>query len=180
MVSFFEEIVDFLNHEQIPYMLTGSMAMSIYALNRSTKDFDFLVELQQTDVEKMSSRFKDNYYCDKDSIKDAMRRGSLFNIIDHQTGFKADFITLRQDEFEQLKFSRRQQVDMFGRTVFVITVEDLILSKLIWIQQLQSAVQMFDIQTLAQYTVIDWSYIMHWAHKLNLNTFDLFPNDRHT
>jgi hypothetical protein len=45
MLYIWENVVGFLNREQIPYMLSGSMAMSLYTLSRSTKDFDFVVEL---------------------------------------------------------------------------------------------------------------------------------------
>lgn len=74
----------FLDREQIAFMLYGSMAMSIYTLPRATRDFDFVVHLAVEDVEKMSKAFSTNYYCDADAINDAIVRKSMFNIMTMQ------------------------------------------------------------------------------------------------
>lgn len=108
MLPFFQNIVGFLNKEEIPYMLTGSVAMSIYIVPRATKDMDFVVALEKEDIDKIAARFGNEYYCDRDSMADALRRKMLFNIIDTSTGFKADFIPLNETSYEQTKFSRRR------------------------------------------------------------------------
>jgi hypothetical protein len=69
---------------------------------------------------------------------DAIRRKSMFNIIEHATRFKADFILLRNNAFQQLQFSRRIKVELLDTEACVISGEDLILSKLLWIQQLRN------------------------------------------
>ncbi len=97
----------------------------------------------------------------------------MFNIIEHATRFKADFILLRDNEFQQLQFSRKAKVNLLGVEAYVISNEDLILSKLIWIQQLQSGRQLEDIKAISRFPGLDWNYIRHWASKLNLHTFDL-------
>lgn len=175
MLPFFQNIVGFLNKEEIPYMLTGSMAMSLYTLSRSTKDFDFIVQISASDVGKITDYFREGYYCNEDAIKEAIRYKSMFNVIEHETGFKVDFFVLKSSDFQQSEFLRRSKVNMFGVDVYVISLEDLILSKLIWIQQLQSAIQMEDIRTLIQADNIDWKHIHYWINKLNLHTFDLIP-----
>ena len=68
MLHFWEKIVRFLNHEDIPYMLSGSMAMSVYTLNRSTQDFDFIVNLRTSDIPKILESFTADYYCSEDAI----------------------------------------------------------------------------------------------------------------
>lgn len=173
MLPFFQNIVSFLNEENIPYMLTGSVAMSIYIVPRATKDMDFVVALQEEDVDKIFQRFQHQYYCDRDGMADALRRKMLFNIIDSSTGFKADFIPLKEISFEQTKFNRRRETDFLGSIIYIITPEDLIISKLVWIQQLQSAQQIVDIQNLLTIESLDTAYILHWIKELNLTTFDL-------
>lgn len=173
MVSFFHEIVAFMNREQIPYMLSGSMALNVHTLDRTTKDFDFIVHLKKGDAALIKKNFATGFYCDEDAINDAINRKSMFNIIDPAVGFKADFIILNDDEFEQHKFNRRTKVKLFDTDVFVIAAEDLWLSKLIWIQQLQSGRQMEDITFLSRIPDLDWPYIRHWTAKLKLETFGL-------
>ena len=82
MLQFLQNIIAFLHRENISYMLSGSVAMSIYTLPRSTRDIDFVIHLQKKDVDKLSSHFKKGYYCDKDAVMDAIHQQSMFNIIE--------------------------------------------------------------------------------------------------
>ncbi len=154
-------------------MLSGSVAMSIYIIPRATRDFDFVVHLQPRDLDAFVAYFKEGYYCNKDAVEDAIKNYSMFNIIDHASGFKADFVILKNEPFRQTEFDRRTETDFFGMPIFIVTAEDLLLSKLIWIQQLQSNLQMEDIRNLKTVPHLDWSYINHWIKTLNLNTFKL-------
>ena len=154
-------------------MLSGSVAMGVYILPRATRDFDFVVHLQTQDIESFVSNFQDGYYCSTDSVKDAIKYPGLFNIIDHSSGYKADFIILKNDEFRQVEFKRKVEMEYFDKTVYIVSAEDLLLSKLIWIQQFQSAIQMEDIKNLCQLDTLDWEYMQEWVKKLKLNTFNL-------
>jgi hypothetical protein len=155
-------------------MLSGSVALSIYTLPRATRDFDFVVHLQQKDIDDLLARFREGYYCDRDAVKEAIIHHSMFNIIDHTSGFKADFIILKNEPFRKTEFERRLEIEFEGMSVNVVSAEDLLLSKLIWIQELQSAVQMEDIKNLSTKKDLNWTYIDSWIKSLNLNTFDLF------
>lgn len=158
-------------------MLSGSVAMSIYVLPRATRDFDFVVNLMEKDIEFLIGHFKEGYYCEEDAVKEAVQRKSMFNIIDYNSGYKADFVVLKDDAFRITEFNRRIKADFFGTTIYVVSVEDLLLSKLIWIQELQSAIQKEDIKNLIAFPTLDTSYIDFWIDKLNLNTFGLINND---
>lgn len=46
MFEFLRVLVQFFDKYQIPYMLSGSMAMSIYTGPRYTRDFEFIVHLK--------------------------------------------------------------------------------------------------------------------------------------
>lgn len=156
-------------------MLSGSVAMSLYIIPRATRYFNFIINLQQKDIDLFAAHFQEGYYCDRESIAEAVKRRGMFNIIDHTSGFKADFVILKNNPFRQEEFKRRVQMDYFGNTVYVVTPEDLLISKLIWIQDVQSAIQMDDIRNLLLLKTLDHNYIRHWIRTLNLNTFDLLP-----
>lgn len=173
MVEFFEKIIGVLNEQQIPYMLSGSVAMSLYVMPRATADFDFIVYLKPQHVNSFVEQFQDGYYCDKDSVNEAVKFQSMFNIIDHKSGFKADFVVLKDSQFRQTEFNRRMQVNFFGKDIYVVSPEDLLISKLIWIQDLQSSLQIEDIKNLKTTENLDWNYINEWINKLKLNTFGL-------
>ncbi|MBS1610088.1 MAG: hypothetical protein JSS98_09375 [Bacteroidetes bacterium] len=174
MEEFLKVLIRFFDQNNIPYMLWGSMAMSVYTVSRYTKDFDFIVYLKPSDIPRLKDFFKEGYYYDEDSIAEAIKKKGMFNIIDHASNYKADFIMLREDEFEQVKFNRRIQVLSSGTRIFVISLEDLLLSKLVWIQELESSLQATDITELSKLEAIDWPYVRKWIRILKLNTFDLF------
>jgi Nucleotidyltransferase of unknown function (DUF6036) len=174
MLSFFQKITDVLDQYQIPYMLSGSIALGLYAVPRMTRDIDFIVHLEAKNLDLFVDSFKDGFYCDRDAVKEAMEGPvKMFNVIDHATGYKADFVVLKDDPFRLEEFNRRLKVTYFGKTVYVVSPEDLLLSKLIWIQDFQSAVQMEDIKSLAVVDKLDWEYISKWIKQLKLRTFDL-------
>ncbi|MBC7826882.1 MAG: hypothetical protein H7122_03980 [Chitinophagaceae bacterium] len=173
MFQFLQTIIEFLHGEGISYMLSGSVAMSVYTIPRSTRNIDFVINLQAKDAEKLASYFKEGYYCDKDAVTDAIEHQTMFNIIDHATGFKADFVILKTEAFRQKEFERRIKADFFGIPIYVVTVEDLLLSKLIWIQEMQSSIQKEDIKNLILVEEMDWHYIRYWINSLRLNTFNL-------
>jgi len=173
MIAFFQKITDVLRESNIPYMLSGSVAMSIYIVPRATRDFDFIIHLEPGTIDDFIRPFQDGYYCDKDAIQDAVKRHSMFNIIDHASGFKADFMVLKNEAFRQEEFNRRRKIDFMGKTIYVVSPEDLLISKMIWIQGFQSAQQMEDIKGLAAIENMDWSYIKKWVNKLNLKSSDI-------
>lgn len=174
MFDFLRILIQFFDKYQIPYMLSGSMAMSTYTEPRYTRDFDFIVHLKPSDVPLFTEYFREGYYCDEDSIREAITREGMFNIIDHTSNYKADFVILKNHPYRKLEFERKRQVDFLDMKIFLVSPEDLLISKLIWIQELQSAVQSEDIKLLSSsYAELDWNYIHNWVKKLELNTFDL-------
>lgn len=173
MFDFLRILVGFFDKNHIPYMLSGSVAMSTYTVPRFTRDFDFIVHLKPEDALLLSDHFKEGYYCEEDSIRDAITHKGMFNIIDHKSNYKADFIILKDAPYRKAEFERRRQIDFLDMKIFFVSAEDLLLSKLIWIQELQSSIQAEDIRLLSELKELDWEYIKEWTGRLKLNTFDL-------
>jgi hypothetical protein len=168
-----ESVCSTLDRVKIPYMLTGSGAMDFHTVGRSTKDLDIVIELKESEVEVFLAEFN-NHYHHRPSIIEEIRRKGMFNIIDFESGFKIDFILRKETPYALIAFSRRKSYpEALGLPIWVIAVEDLVIAKLMWIQQLYSDRQMNDIQQLMQNPNIDYSYLKHWLTDLKLNTFDL-------
>jgi hypothetical protein len=173
MIPFLKKLVGYFEQEKIPYMLSGSVAMSIYTLPRFTRDFDFIVRLQLKDVKGLVDCFKEGYYCDEDAAKEAITNKSMFNIIDYASNYKADFIILKNEPYRTTEFERRKKVNFLDLQISLVSPEDLIISKVAWIQQIQSDIQKEDIKTLLELKNIDREYINKWVAELKLNTFGL-------
>ncbi len=99
------------------------------------------------------------------------------NIIDHASGFKADFVILKNEAFRQEEFNRRKEVDFLDMPIYVVSPEDLLISKLIWIQDFQSPQQMDDIKNLTAIEQLDWPYINQWVKKIKLKSFNLLGHE---
>lgn len=171
-----QRVCNTLNDNHISYMISGSIAQNIYVVPRLTNDLDIVIELDEDQIDDFVSYFPDSYIS-KNTIIEEHKRGGMFNVIDFKTGFKVDFIFRRNTEYFNMAFSRRIKVKEFDTEVFVIAIEDLIIAKLIWIQQLQSEKQIGDIKNLLFEKNIDWSYVSFWCDKLKLNTFNLLKNE---
>lgn len=102
----------------------------------------------------------------------------MFNIIQSKGGFKIDFILLRNDEYSRNAFENRVSLSDYGDPIFVISLEDLIIAKLKWIQDLCSERQYNDIKNLIAGNQPDMVYIMSWAEKMRLNTYKLFDDEQ--
>lgn len=173
MIEFLKMLVNYFERNKINYMLSGSVAMSLYVLPRFTRDFDFVVHLLPGDVKNLVEHFSEGYYCDEDAIRDAIHHKSMFNIIDHKSGYKADFIILKNEPYRIKEFERKKLIDFLDMEIYVVSAEDLLLSKIIWAQESKSALQFDDIKLLSKLDNLDILYVQSWVDKLKLNTFNL-------
>ena len=168
-LEFVKLIVSRLESAGISYMMTGSMAMSIYALPRMTRDVDFVIECTPEDASRIAGMFEADCYVDESSVSRAARERSTFNIIHNEWITKADFIVRKDEEYRKVEFDRRQSVDIDGVNVFVVRPEDLILSKLSWSMNGDSELQLRDAMSLcAGASELDWEYLTKWAAILGI------------
>ena len=176
MFDFLRVLIGFFEKQNISYMLSGSVAMSLYTQPRFTRDYDFVVNLKSEHISELLKNFKEGYYIDDESVKEAIRRKGMFNIIDHKSGYKADFVILNDEPFRLTEFGRKNKMKFLDMIISVVSPEDLLISKIIWIQELQSGVQMEDIKLLSNVEGLNWNYINNWIKELNLKTFNLLPD----
>jgi len=168
-LEFIKLIVSRLSSAGIPHMMTGSMALSIYAVPRMTRDVDFVIECGPEDAPRIAALFGDDCYVDEVSVRRAALEQSAFNIIHNEWVTKADFIVLRNEEYRRVEFKRRQIVDVGGVDVSVVRPEDLILSKLIWSRDGASELQLRDAESVcASVAGLDWDYLRNWAGILDV------------
>ena len=146
-------------------MLTGSFALAYYATPRMTRDLDLVVAIQEPDVRPLVDAFAGDFYIDADAVRDAVQRERLFNLMHFASGIKVDLIVRKSTEFRQVEFGRRQAVDMGGVDTWIVSREDLILSKLVWCLESGSEMQRRDVRLLLALDV-DLNYIRHWAPRL--------------
>jgi hypothetical protein len=151
----------------IQYMLTGSLAMSHYAQPRMTRDIDLVVNILPSIVKKMESVFTSDYYISIDSINDAIDNEFIFNLIHTKSSIKIDCIVRKKEEYRVTEFERRQKIRLTDFEIYIVSKEDLIISKLIWFKESGSDLQKRDIKNLLN-SGYDRNYLLNWIGKLNL------------
>ncbi len=170
-ISMIETLRDFVlkaNELGIEYMVTGSFAMSAYGEIRFTRDIDVVVQITEKDVARITRKFETEYYVSDESIRNAIARKSMFNVISNTHGGKVDCIVMKDDEFARYSFTRRWKASVSGLDFWVTTKEDLIIAKLNWARDSHSEMQIRDIANLTS-SEYDSIYVSEWIERLDLN-----------
>ena len=152
----------------IPYMLTGSMATNYYAQPRMTRDIDVVIAIGPEDVGRVTALFRPDYYVSEENIRESLAHESIFNLIHHESVIKVDCIIRKGTEYRRAEFERRQKISILDFTTFVVSKEDLIISKLVWAKDSHSEVQLADVRNLLT-TGYDAAYLQHWTRELGLD-----------
>lgn len=164
-----------LETANIPYMLTGSWAAHFYQVPRMTRDIDLVIEVLNPDADRLFQLFQDEFYVlSKETIKEVIERQGMFNIIHNETLFKVDFIIRKNSLYRKTEFARRQRLKLLTSEetveVWVVSPEDLIVSKLFWAKDSLSSLQLRDVKSLiSSIPKLDKNYIEEWVQKLQLN-----------
>ena len=148
-------------------MLTGSMAMNYYAQPRMTRDIDLVIKLAPEQIDLMIGMFEAEYYVDRPMVARAIAQRSMFNLIHNETIIKLDCIVLKSDEYRQQEFGRRKLVSLGDFETWIVSREDLILSKLYWARDSKSELQLRDVKNLLTVDC-DMSYLYSCADELEV------------
>jgi hypothetical protein len=156
-----------LQRLQIPFMLTGSMALNYYAQPRMTRDIDVVVALGPEDVPNLVDAFQQEYYVSREAVLAAVQRGISFNLIHLESVIKVDCIVRKDTEYGRMELDRRRKIAIADFSTFLVSKEDLILSKLLWAKDSRSEVQLADVKSLLA-TGYERDYLESWARKLGV------------
>jgi hypothetical protein len=160
-------VSDRLTAHHLPFMLTGSFALGYYATPRMTRDLDIVINLQTSDVESLMVAFAHDFYIDADTARSAIISERLFNLMHFASGVKIDFIVRKSSAYRQHEFARRRLVSFGSVTTWIVSREDLILSKLAWAATSGSEMQLRDVRLLLTADA-DVDYLNHWAPALGV------------
>ena len=151
----------------IPYIITGGMAVSVWGRPRFTADIDIVVELLPQNINLLSEellKIDKDVYVSEEAIKEALKRRSEFNFIHPQSQLKVDFWIVK-DEFNKQEIKRAIPKKIEGKKVNFVSPEDLILSKLLWYQQSESTRQLEDIKSVLKISKVNMNFVKKLAEK---------------
>jgi len=157
--AFYLEVLQALEAVGAAYMVVGAFGASAYGLSRATHDVDLVVDLDNAACEALAAHFPPpRYYADPQQMRDSIRLGIMFNIIDGAQGVKADLVPLSREPAYREAFRQRVRcvvVDSLGQEfeVWCARPEDIIIGKLMAWQEGRSAKHPSDIAVVLSFVL---------------------------
>ncbi|MBA2321210.1 MAG: hypothetical protein H0V89_08645 [Deltaproteobacteria bacterium] len=154
----------------ITYMVSGSVALHFYGTPRMTRDLDVVVELAPAQAATMMALFAADCYISDVAVADAIRRRGMFNVIHDELLEKVDFVVRKDQPYRLEELRRRRRLRVGDLEAWVVSPEDLILSKLVWSQESRSEQQLRDVVTVIRTAPgLDWGYLRRWAAEVGVS-----------
>ncbi len=179
------DVIQTLERIQSLYVIIGAFAGVSYGVTRATFDVDIVVDLSEPHIQALAAAYPPpRFYADPDQMRDSIRLGMMFNIIDTSEARKVDLIPLTMKPGYGFALKRRVRREIFAAPeesflAWFARPEDVIVGKLMAWQQGGSFKHQTDIRDIlvavklgddAELSVsFDRDYIDRWAVKLGPN-----------
>jgi hypothetical protein len=164
-LNLFALYTEILNKYNIRYFITGSVASIVYGEPRLTHDIDLVVYLNTSQVDDLLKAFpSDEFYCPpKEIIIAELNRNSRghFNLIHHETGFKADIYFTGKEELQNWAMLNSKQIDFAGGKINIAPPEYVIIKKLEFFKEGNAQKHLSDIRSMLNNSseIIDFSLL---------------------
>jgi len=141
-----------LNALGVRYMVSGSVAVIIYGEPRLTHDVDLIVVLDRVQIARLPEVFPPaEFYCPPTeviAVEAAREQRGHFNIIHHETGFKADIYLSGRDPLHAWGLARARQLEVEGKALVVAPPEYVVVRKLEYYREGGSEKHLRDIRSM--------------------------------
>jgi hypothetical protein len=149
--EFLRQIATALEANGIPYMLTGSLASSMYGVPRATNDIDIVIAPTRAQLITLVDMFRRvGFTVEREHAVAQLNKHGMFNVIDFKRGMKVDLIIRKEREFNVREFSRRKTHEIEDMRLTIATPEDVIVAKLEWAKASGSERQLRDAAGILQ------------------------------
>ena len=151
------------------YLVTGSVAATLYGEPRATHDIDLVVELSAAHRDALPSAFPaEEFYVPPPEVilEESRRQGrGHFNIIHHASGLKADLYLVGSDELHAWAFRNVRSYSIGGAEVRVAPPEYVITRKLEFYREGGSPKHLRDIRSMLAVSaeLIDLATLEDWV-----------------
>lgn len=157
---------------KIKYFITGSIASMFYGEPRFTNDIDVVADIKLEHIRGLLKLFpEDTFFIDEDTLRDAIKNRSQFNIIHPASGLKIDIVIPKADDFNKSRFKRIKEVSPIEKMLAnLASPEDVIVMKMRYYKEGESEKHLRDIASILKISgsKIDKKYIGLWVKKFNL------------
>lgn len=153
-LDFFSVILHPLNGSGLAYMVTGAAAVIVYGEPRMTHDLDLVLNLQKSDIPKFLTLFpEDQFYVPPAEVlhvETGRKHRGHFNLIHHDTGLRADIYLMGDDPLHHWAMKYRKKMIFDDSVIWLAPIEYVIIRKLEYYREGQSAKHLEDIRNMIQ------------------------------
>jgi len=150
---------DRFNRLDRPYMVTGATAAIVYGQPRVTNDLDLVIAMDQPGIEELPHHFpEEDFYLPPAEVmlvEISRERRGHFNIIHHESGFKADVYLANEDPLHQWALPLRRSVPWADGLLWIAPPEYVILRKLEFYREGGSSKHLSDIRAMLATTDVN-------------------------
>ncbi|MEO7413620.1 MAG: hypothetical protein ABIZ81_09700 [Opitutaceae bacterium] len=156
-----------------PYMVTGATAAILYGQPRVTNDLDVVLSLNDATRLALLSAFPESeFYVPPEAViraEQARHHRGHFNLIHHETGFKADIYLAGADPLHAWALPLRRRLSWSeGVEIMVAPPEYVVLRKLEFYREGRSAKHPADIRAIREITGVDEIAMAPWLEQMGL------------
>ena len=149
------------------FHLTGGLASSFYGEPRFTQDIDIVIRVTVGEsLDLLIQDLSKQFIVDRHATEDAVRHKGIFQALHEETMIKVDFHVGEAIQGELLR-SKNEEI-LLGVFVPLVSKEDAILSKLIWISKGSNKSRQDVKMMLKRRGEIDFDYLDVQATKLGV------------
>ena len=151
------------NQLGLQWMVVGSIASSAFGEFRVTNDVDLILVLPVGQAKRLAETFPESeFYCPPVDVIDLESRRDEhghFNLIHHETGFKADIYLAGNDPLQDWALQHRREIKLDNTTVWIAPPEYVIIGKLEFFREGGSEKHLRDIQGMLAVTEVDRAHL---------------------
>jgi hypothetical protein len=148
-----------LNDAGLSYFVTGSVASMVYGEPRLTHDVDIILTLSKTDIRNLTAAFpEESFYIpplEVLQIEAARPQRGHFNLLHHDSGYKADIYLAGSDPLHAWAFQHRRQIDLDATPIWFAPPEYVIIRKLQFYREGRSEKHLRDIRAMLDHSTPD-------------------------
>jgi hypothetical protein len=158
-------------------MTTGSVAGIVYGEPRLTHDIDIVLKIFGDHASQICKIFPpDEFYCPPEEVirtESCRESRGNFNIIHHETGFKADIYLIGKDPLHLWAFAKRRKIEINGEPVFFAPPEYVVIRKLEYYKEGGAEKHIRDIKGILSVSkdIIDINELHEKISSLGLDNF---------
>jgi hypothetical protein len=161
-------VVAALEALRIEYALTGSFASNFHGVPRATRDMDLVVNWRGGDLEALTACLEPGFALDPQASFETVTGSTRHLLRSSRSPFTVELFSLRPDDAHDCaRFDRRLRVEALGVRLWVMSAEDVVVTKLRWASAPGRQKDLSDAQGILAMMgdAVDLDYVRGWCHR---------------